>query len=135
MKDKQYNYLLHVLLPVLIGCIIYFFYRNTFITERTNITSVPNWIKYNLPDGLWFYALLSSLIFIWNKKLSFYFGLWFLSTIALGFLSEILQAQNIIRGTFDWKDLLTYFIATAICVFHLPHFYKSLLFNPKTPKQ
>jgi hypothetical protein len=56
--------LFHVLLPLLLGGFIYLAARPMSLTfvnyapfEWTK--SLPNWVVYNLPDGLWSYSLLS----------------------------------------------------------------------------
>jgi hypothetical protein len=121
MTTKQGRYLriiLHIIAPILFGTSIYALYRGlNFIDPQQKIFPLlhfyqpPDWIKYNLPDGLWLYALSSMLLFIWKENFSVNFMAWLFFVIIAAFLSEFLQAYNIIPGTFDFKDLLAYFFA------------------------
>lgn len=76
-------------------------------------TSLPHWVIYSLPDGLWMLALATSIMMIWHYELN-------LSSIAFtvlagsaGAIFEVLQGMNVIKGTFDWSDL---FFVTAASV-------------------
>jgi hypothetical protein len=89
----------------------------------------PNWVIYNLPDGLWFYALISTLALIWDDKSSKYFNFWFFSAIILSYLSEFFQALHLIPGTFDWRDLFAYSIAVIIYNFTFLKFHKPISVN------
>jgi len=96
---------------------------------------IPNSIKYNLPDGLWFYALLSTISIVWKEYSSVYFVRWIFLSIVLTYLSEILQAFYIIPGTFDWYDLLAYTIALFMFYFiNLKEINKQLLLTFKITK-
>jgi|GEM_PF-567495 len=126
-KMRQYEqfifFLKHITLPILGGVIIYALWRGIHFIDKTesyfplfNATKIPNWIKFNLPDGLWFYAFLSTILFIWREKISMNFFLWLLLAIIISLFLEISQEYQIINGTFDWYDLLAYFIATILCI-------------------
>jgi hypothetical protein len=132
MGNKQLL-ILHVLLPIFLGIIIYALWRGLYCIDPTErvfpiyAEHPPNWIMYNLPDGLWLYALLATLILIWKRDLSRAFYLWLIFTIILSFLSELFQALHLIKGTFDWKDLLAYYFAIALYFFN----FKNLTNNYK----
>lgn len=133
---------LHIILPILIGISIYAFFRGIPLIDRhnnlfplINSVSVPNWLKYNLPDGLWFYAFLFSIFLIWKEKLSIHFVFWLLLVIIMACFSEILQAYNLIPGTFDWYDLLAYFIAISVFLLNFKLTRKRLLFTLNIIKQ
>ena len=127
-----------VVLPIVVGCGIYALFRGMhFIDPHERIFPAltfkpPDWFAYNLPDGLWLYALLSSIDFIWKDRVSTgYFG-WIFFAISISYLTEFFQAIQIIPGTFDWKDLLAYTI--AIMAFFLPFGFsneKSLIIKNK----
>jgi hypothetical protein len=120
--SEQYQgslkFFLHVLLPVVIGTLVYILWRgiNLINTNALLTSSPPDWFKYSLPDGLWLYALLSAIIFIWKEKFSTQLFRWLLLAISLSFFSEVLQAYNIIQGTFDLNDLFAYSLATILCL-------------------
>jgi hypothetical protein len=42
--------------------------------------------------------------------------IWIVLAITLSFSMEILQAFHWMPGTFDWKDLLSYSVATFMCL-------------------
>lgn len=137
-----YKIFLHIFIPLFFGTTIYAFWRGIHFIDPTqkvfpffNSSIPPDWIKYNLPDGLWLYALLSAIIFIWRENFSGHFIAWLLIAIIITFFSEVLQAYNFILGTFDWKDLLAYSIATTFCFFNFQHVKKQLLFTFKIIKQ
>ena len=115
---------LQIVLPVLVGVIIYAFYRGiSFIDNAQKLfpifptSKVSGWIKYNLPDALWLYAFLSALSVIWlTDKTDRQFVFWFIAAVVLSISSELFQSLNIISGTFDWKDIISYVCASLICL-------------------
>ena len=118
------------MIPINLGTLIYTFWRGiNFIDPMEKIfplfdsSHVPNWIVYNLPDGLWYYSLQTTLIFIWGETNLRNLGVWTLIAISLAFLSEISQHLKLIPGTFDWKDLLSYAIASLVCCFNFSKNY------------
>lgn len=137
IQQKFFN----IFVPVICGIIIYAFWRGLYLidpAEKTfplfSVKHIPEWIKYNLPDGLGFYALLSTLVFIWDKKTSAHFLLWLLLTIILIYFSEVLQAYNLIHGTFDWNDLIAYSIAIFFFFFNFHFVSKKFSFPFKIRK-
>lgn len=84
-----------------------------------NHVKVPDWCLYNMPDGLWFYSLVSSLGFIWGNKMCKTLFAWCFLSLSLSVLSEFLQVWNIIIGTFDYYDILAYLIATSLYILRL----------------
>lgn len=87
----------HTILPLLIGCLIYFF-------ENTSpfIKGLANYI----PDGLWSYSLVSFMLIVWKLQIPY---TWVLGIILMFVLTEYLQFLNVIPGTGDIIDLLIYF--------------------------
>lgn len=127
---------IHCIAPIMLGIAIYALWRGINIIDSRHIIfplihsfQPPNWIKYNLPDGLWFYALLSTLFFVWKEKISGHFIAWIVLVISISYLSEVLQAYYIIHGTFDWKDLLAYTIAIFFFFFNFQYLNKRVLLN------
>ena len=127
-KRHYFRIFLHVFVPILCGTTIYALWRGLHFFDQTEkkfplLTAkhIPNWIKFNLPDGLWFYAFLSALLFIWIENVSGHFGLWLVIVTILSFFSEVLQLYNILPGTFDWQDLLAYSLAILFFFFNFKH--------------
>lgn len=81
--------------------------------------SIPNWVIFSFPDGLWIYSLTFAICVIWDgyKNNSLF---WILIIVILGVGGEIGQLFNVIQGTFDLSDLLFYFLGLlfAITIFH-----------------
>ena len=126
MGNKK-SFTLHIFTSIFLGIIIYASYRGLHFIDPTERFfplyegQFPNWIKYNLPDGLWLYAVLATITLIWKRDLSRTFHLWLASTILLTFLTEFFQATHFIKGTFDWKDLLAYSLAIILYYLNFRH--------------
>lgn len=134
LQKRIIRLFIKVLLPLVSGIAIYAFWRGIGLlqTKPIMLTSVPAWVKYNLPDGLWFYALLSSLTFIWEGTSAINLVRWSFAALLLSLISEAAQAFGIIPGTFDWFDLVAYVVAGT---FALIQNWKILkLPNPKILK-
>jgi hypothetical protein len=113
-----------ILLPLCIGTGIYAVSRpeGTLLSVafRHGHIHLPKWIEYNLPDGLWLFALLNLLQLVWDKPGCFLQLLfWSTVTTALAIVTEFLQGAHIIKGTFDTMDILSYELAflSSISVF------------------
>ncbi len=122
--SSQRYILLHIISPVILGVIVYIFWRGISSIDPLmkvfplfSSKNLPAWLQYSLPDGLWLYALLSSLLFIWKDNDGSQPAIiWIVLAITLSFSMEILQAFHWMPGTFDWKDLLSYSVATFMCL-------------------
>ena len=75
--------------------------------------SLPQWVRYSLPDGLWLLSYLLLVDAIWNKfdKASF---IWYLCMPAVAFGSELAQMCWGFTGTYDMMDLVCYSAAVVI---------------------
>lgn len=79
---------------------------------------------YNLPDALWYYSMLSVMILLYDKTM--FSIVLVVVAMAFPFVLEIMQAQGVISGTFDWYDILIYLITLIITLCLLKkHFYKA----------
>jgi hypothetical protein len=120
------NILTYVLLPIIIGGLIYIVSRSKSLKmfdwfEKINLSNeigiirdyfssvqLPNWIIYNLPDLLWVFSFTSLLFIIWNKRIEKENILYLLFPMGIGVLSEFGQLFSIINGTFDIMDVIFY---------------------------
>lgn len=96
--NKHSDIFLNVILPIILGCFIYFLYP---------VVKIPMPVKNYLPDGLWAYSFISALLIIWNRDISF---LWLLLAFLLAACFEWLQHFSLIPGTGDIADVIVYFI-------------------------
>lgn len=118
-----FKQLVIVLVPLLLGTIIYVFYRkptfnlinwsdlNEVLKDLNVRTNLPKWIIYNLPDGLWVFSFTYLVLFIYKFKFSkktLFFTLFV--PIMISLISEIGQYFRFMQGTFDLLDVLFYFI-------------------------
>ena len=121
---------LNVLLPIIIGGIIYTLFRsetiklfswykyfglnkiisNLRVRVSEYIYYIPKWVIFSLPDGLWVYSFTSALIIFWNNEKSKLI-IWLSIPFTSGVLIEILQGFNLFPGTFDIIDLILSLIA------------------------
>lgn len=85
--------------------------------------TLPQWVVFSLPDGLWLcsYALFVSTIWDFDLKQGWPY-VFFLSVIAIG--SEIAQAFGLMRGTFDWMDMVCYIIGMLLAYIIIKHLFK-----------
>lgn len=117
---------LNIVLPFLIGGIIYLLFRPTdlllfnwveFLGLKELIeifrefafplnSNFPDWIIYSLPNGLWLYSLIISILTIWRYKINQNSIVWIFLAFLVGIGAEFGQLLGIIQGTFDINDLL-----------------------------
>lgn len=108
----------NVLFPLAVGVI-------TYITSLENV--LPGLVRNHLADGLWAYAFASYLLIIWDRKIS---PVWMLLMVASALGFEIMQSFNVIPGTGDGWDVLTYLLFFALCFLANP-FFRNLYYKYK----
>ena len=130
---------------MLFGGLIYIFFRSTnllmfdwfkyigiynyilFFRNYIELSFLPNWIIYSIPDGIWIYSLTSFMIIIWGKeKKKWPKIVWLSMGPVLGIGAEIGQLLSIIPGHFDLIDLFFCIIASMLPFYFLRN---SLYFN------
>ena len=116
---RETRLILQIVLPITLGLLIYSLLRYESIfsihdSQKSWIDSAPNWIKYNLPDGLWLYGLYSAILLVWKDKPSKVFLSWIFICTLISIVLEYLQLYKIIKGTYDSLDIITYFSTLVI---------------------
>ena len=118
---RQFIY--HVLCPLFLGGLIYWAARpdvlafsDSDIQPFTWAKYLPDWLVFNVPDGLWSYSLLSFTFILWQNNRSSNAFFWLIVAFSLGIFLEIAQYKHFISGTFDWLDVLTYLIFNTFSV-------------------
>lgn len=119
---------------MLSGLIIYIGFRGTntpiyhwainlgFENEISHLRNVaqeihlPDWFIYSVPDGLWMFAFVLSVLSVWNFNLDKTTGIWILSAIIIGLGFELLQKFVNGMGVFDWNDLFFMMVSAAIAL-------------------
>lgn len=124
LKVKHLIFLLiHVLVPLLIGISIYFLCRDleylwvmNFIPNSFSfpVNPAPDWVVFNLPDGLWLYSCMNLQLLIWNRKINRKNAGWIFGLPVLAIFSEWLQSEHLLSGTGDQNDVWMYLLAALI---------------------
>lgn|GEM_PF-1434753 len=137
---------LHVFMPLLIGGIIYFFFKehNLVIYNwlesagmrdmseqlrglRTGI-NVPYWVSMHLADGLWAYSITASML-IFSESFGWAVAIQLFIALVSGVSYEIAQYLNIMSGVFDWIDV-AYSLGFSFLAFWLlvkPSFFRKTI--------
>ncbi len=133
------NRILTTLIPLIFGGLIYLTYRvetlkmfrwfdnigatDFIIFLRTNeilqAISLPQWVKFSLPDALWIFSFTYFMLTIWKFKITKSSAFWIFLAPTIGLFSEIGQLIGLFPGTFDLIDLVLLIVAMAIPFFQL----------------
>jgi len=117
--------MLFAIVPVVTGGLIYLFWRsgpikffawfedlglsNLLLSIRqhsyTPPSFVPNFVVYSLPNGLWAFSFAFIVTLLWCNHKSPLKFLWLATIPVVGLGYEILQALEVISGTFCFVDL------------------------------
>jgi len=87
-----------------------------FLQSLFSRISIPSWVIYSLPDALWMLALTLVVMMIWDFKLNRHSIPWIGGAFCAGILFEVGQSFHMIRGTFDFIDLISISIGALIPV-------------------
>jgi hypothetical protein len=125
------RYLLHVVVPVLVGAAIYVLFRSPRLRvfdwlqamgmdgavpasrawARPAAEHLPEWLLYSAPDGLWVYGLTACLALVWRGEPGRARRRWLCVGIALGLGGELGQLAGLVPGIFDAADVLLCVVA------------------------
>jgi hypothetical protein len=117
--------LIHVAAPLALGVLLYLFARPRGIVVfewleamglgatvqegRDRLAPIartlPAWVRFSLPDGLWAYAFARAVSLTWNDQRSVHSLPWLLLVVASTLGAELGQALGLVPGTFDGVDL------------------------------
>lgn len=103
--------IINIIIPLGVGVIIYYLCRQhsiyflkcvdeIFDLNKPAKIVLPNWIVYNLPDGLWNFAFTSIILIIWKRELKIKNLLWFLFPVLVAIILEFFL------GTYDILDMI-----------------------------
>ncbi|MDD2666875.1 MAG: hypothetical protein PHX87_02600 [Candidatus Peribacteraceae bacterium] len=124
---QNYEYLFHVLLPIMAGSLIYVLWRSeqllvfrwietarlldavTMIRINVQTHALYEWFLFSFPAGLWAYSFSSAMCLVWRRAGWCWSGFAWLSiapSLAIG--GELIQVVVSGLGTFDVIDLAFY---------------------------
>lgn len=121
--NKVKNILYFVIFPLLLGTVIYVSTRtnNIYFLKVLNLEnskiSLPNWIMFNLPDGLWAFSFSSLIAIIWQNSIRKEYMFWLIFSCIVSIIIEISY------GTFDLLDLIFILIGFLIPFIYFKHLY------------
>lgn len=121
--NKVKNILYFVIFPLLLGTVIYVSTRtnNIYFLKALNLEnskiSLPNWIMFNLPDGLWAFSFSSLIAIIWQNSIRKEYMFWLIFSCIVSIIFEISY------GTFDLLDLIFILIGFLIPFIYFKHLY------------
>lgn len=133
MKNK-FMYM-NIAVSMILGSLIYYLISPEVIFVE-KIDGMTDWklhigyenkaikiIRSYVPDILWAYALMFSLVVITGNKTA---GIWKMYVVAVLFstIIELLQLTGAIKGTFDIADIIVELIAELIAVFIIKVHYE-----------
>ncbi len=119
-KRNNLFYVLNILIPLIIGSLIYVFYSpdtyfvrvlNVFIDTKQNVFTKI--LRNYFCDFCWAYSLAFVLSYIYKESLSIKISI--IAPISVGTALELLQLFGIISGTFDLLDIFAELVACIIC--------------------
>lgn len=76
--------------------------------------TLPSWVLYSLPDGLWIFSYVCLTTLIWFDSSIKKLLTWVLIIPIVAILSEVGQLSTFIPGTFDIIDILFYLLGTVL---------------------
>lgn len=113
-----------VISSLILGLILYWGFRKGLIINklidiklfRNDFSGfpLPDWCIYSLPDALWMFSLILLIITLWDFNFNKYCIIWISISYLTGIMFEILQKTTLIKGTFDYKDLVFMTIASIL---------------------
>lgn len=130
MKKIKYIF---ILLPLIIGVIIYLLYRsknlfyynlihfldiNGYVLLARELATIyrklfPTWVIYSLPDGLWLFSTGAAFLILRNRYLMHFiwFTLIYFIMIGTEYLQKFYGGHGTSIGTYDKQDILSFTIA------------------------
>jgi hypothetical protein len=118
---KRSDILLNIILPLLLGIGLY---------RAAGMVAIPSLVRNYLPDGLWAYAFLSSILLIWDRAINI---AWIIAAFLLAIGYEGAQYEHLIPGTGDIFDVITYFLFFSVAL-TLNMFFKTSRLTPQNHK-
>lgn len=104
------DYLVNILAPLILGLFIYWYGHQYGINP---------FIHNYMPDALWAWAFSSAILITWQRRAPL---LWIVMIYVIAALFELLQFSGLVKGTADYRDIVTYFTAITITLLLNPFF-------------
>ena len=79
--------------------------------------SIFDWVKYSMPAGLWLFSYLFIIDSVWENQKNVVFKCYLYALPIMAITSELMQYFDILSGTFDFIDLMSYISAIILFIF------------------
>lgn len=73
--------------------------------------NIWEWVRYNMPSGLWLFSYMFIIDSIWDKGNNATYRFFITILPAVAIVSEVMQFFHVLLGTFDVLDMISYFLA------------------------
>lgn len=111
-KLQKIDLFINVIIPLVIGAGIY------------TMGHLSGFVRNQLPDALWAWALFSCLLIIWNRRANTF---WIVASFVSCIAFEVLQNYKWIPGKGDYLDVMVYGISGTLALLTNQYFF--ILFN------
>ena len=98
--------------PPMVASIVAVATNALFNWLRIEDIHLPNWMVYNVPDGLWLFSYLLFIESIWDDSSIKWLFVW--GMVLFAYALEILQFANIFPGTGDVCDIFWFSLAILL---------------------
>lgn len=128
---------IHVLTPLAIGGLIYILWRSDSLLmfrwfEALGVAKLvaqlrvfaagfhrclPGWLLFSAPNALWAYSFTAFMTALWGDSSARGRLCWMLAGPTVGVGLEVGQACHLVRGTFDFVDVVSSLLAGSAALF------------------
>ncbi len=125
-EEKRTRLLFYSIFSLAVGVLIYVCFRSNSIKilgfvdnkfsflhqmrlEMNSVSRfVPNFVIYNLPDGLFLFSYTTCMLWLWDENQYKYYWVFIIPLLLV--IIELLQINHTLPGTFDILDIVFYII-------------------------
>ena len=79
-------------------------------------SNVYEWVKYNMPAGLWLFSYMFIIDSIWGDDSSTVYKCFLYVLPIMALASELMQFLKMFPGTYDFMDLFSYILAILLFI-------------------
>ena len=132
--QKNKKIIVHIILPMLLGTLLYLLFRpkSILIFDYLKVRHLDKplniwrsqlavfkpfeWVIFSLPGGLWLYSYTYAIGLSWKNVIDRKNIFWYILPLFVSIGSEFGQYFKLVKGTFDWHDIVLYALFTAIAL-------------------
>jgi len=84
------------------------------LRDGYGLMNIQDWVKYNIPAGLWLFSYMLIIDSIWEDGHSSTYKFFITILPIAAIVSETMQLFQILPGTFDVMDMISYVLAILL---------------------